>query len=138
MFFFFFFFSSRRRHTRWPRDWSSDVCSSDLRPLITFVEVAAGGIGLPDPQEGVRQRFATVVEYAAGHNVALADRLATGPRIARQVCVFRCDSTDGGSRPRQLREGQWHIDEREQRSASPRGLISLIQVGREDLPVASD
>src|SRR6266702_3415826 len=27
---FFFFFSSRRRHTRWPRDWSSDVCSSDL------------------------------------------------------------------------------------------------------------
>src|SRR5439155_5376304 len=23
-------FSSRRRHTRWPRDWSSDVCSSDL------------------------------------------------------------------------------------------------------------
>src|SRR5439155_5862972 len=23
----------RRRHTRWPRDWSSDVCSSDLRPL---------------------------------------------------------------------------------------------------------
>src|SRR5207253_8425801 len=30
---FFFFFSSRRRHTRWPRDWSSDVCSSDLRDL---------------------------------------------------------------------------------------------------------
>src|SRR5207253_7917059 len=30
---FFFFFSSRRRHTRWPRDWSSDVCSSDLTML---------------------------------------------------------------------------------------------------------
>src|SRR5690625_7259685 len=29
----FFFFSSRRRHTRWPRDWSSDVCSSDLISL---------------------------------------------------------------------------------------------------------
>src|SRR5258707_3377013 len=27
---FFFFFSSRRRHTRYWRDWSSDVCSSDL------------------------------------------------------------------------------------------------------------
>src|SRR5690606_13833036 len=27
----FFFFSSRRRHTRFSRDWSSDVCSSDLR-----------------------------------------------------------------------------------------------------------
>src|SRR5437868_11265324 len=29
-FVFFFFFSSRRRHTRSKRDWSSDVCSSDL------------------------------------------------------------------------------------------------------------
>src|SRR5699024_8248655 len=28
-----FFFSSRRRHTRSKRDWSSDVCSSDLNPL---------------------------------------------------------------------------------------------------------
>src|SRR2546427_5228385 len=28
---FFFFFSSRRRHTRFDCDWSSDVCSSDLR-----------------------------------------------------------------------------------------------------------
>src|SRR5690606_39363516 len=27
-----FFFSSRRRHTRFSRDWSSDVCSSDLAP----------------------------------------------------------------------------------------------------------
>src|SRR5215510_770321 len=31
----FFFFSSRRRHTRWPRDWSSDVCSSDLELVLT-------------------------------------------------------------------------------------------------------
>src|SRR6266496_3531335 len=31
MMFAFFFFSSRRRHTRSLRDWSSDVCSSDLR-----------------------------------------------------------------------------------------------------------
>src|SRR5256884_906107 len=29
----FFFFSSRRRHTRCSRDWSSDVCSSDLTGL---------------------------------------------------------------------------------------------------------
>src|SRR3989440_5214150 len=43
----FFFFSSRRRHTRSDRDWSSDVCSSDLisdeadfslPPLIRFVD----------------------------------------------------------------------------------------------------
>src|SRR5439155_6124668 len=35
--FCFFFFSSRRRHTRWPRDWSSDVCSSDLNDLFGSV-----------------------------------------------------------------------------------------------------
>src|SRR3712207_7320834 len=31
--YYFFFFSSRRRHTRYWRDWSSDVCSSDLTSL---------------------------------------------------------------------------------------------------------
>src|SRR2546429_2748356 len=30
LYLFLFFFSSRRRHTRCSRDWSSDVCSSDL------------------------------------------------------------------------------------------------------------
>src|SRR5207253_6612299 len=35
-----FFFSSRRRHTRWPRDWSSDVCSSDL----SFATVSCGNL----------------------------------------------------------------------------------------------
>src|SRR5438874_6612285 len=34
-FLFFFFFSSRRRHTRSLRDWSSDVCSSDLDGFLT-------------------------------------------------------------------------------------------------------
>src|SRR5690606_39924986 len=41
-FFFFFFFSSRRRHTRFSRDWSSDVCSSDLQPW-TQVRLATQG-----------------------------------------------------------------------------------------------
>src|SRR5690606_40664792 len=31
-----FFFSSRRRHTRFSRDWSSDVCSSDLRDFYWY------------------------------------------------------------------------------------------------------
>src|SRR5436305_14058189 len=41
----FFFFSSRRRHTRCGRDWSSDVCSSDLlsnSPLMLGVVAFAG------------------------------------------------------------------------------------------------
>src|SRR5699024_11568290 len=36
----FFFFSSRRRHTRSKRDWSSDVCSSDLYSIFV-AEVAS-------------------------------------------------------------------------------------------------
>src|SRR5690606_40654688 len=35
----FFFFSSRRRHTRFSRDWSSDVCSSDLKNEVYNVAV---------------------------------------------------------------------------------------------------
>src|SRR3712207_8291310 len=42
----FFFFSSRRRHTRYWRDWSSDVCSSDLQnggqPTLEEVANLAG------------------------------------------------------------------------------------------------
>src|SRR5690606_40685684 len=36
-----FFFSSRRRHTRFSRDWSSDVCSSDLG-LLRLVRLTGG------------------------------------------------------------------------------------------------
>src|SRR2546422_3359980 len=43
----FFFFSSRRRHTRCSRDWSSDVCSSDLfgdKPKDVVVMAGDGGM----------------------------------------------------------------------------------------------
>src|SRR3989440_2109304 len=52
---FFFFFSSRRRHTRSDRDWSSDVCSSDLDP--------GGEDGL-----GARRRPADVTAGFEGHD----------------------------------------------------------------------
>src|SRR3712207_1019527 len=43
----FLFFSSRRRHTRYWRDWSSDVCSSDLvlRRFPGLLERATTGLG---------------------------------------------------------------------------------------------
>src|SRR5690554_6811018 len=43
--FVFFFFSSRRRHTRCGRDWSSDVCSSDLITTYFLVPVPRGETG---------------------------------------------------------------------------------------------
>src|SRR5690606_41075824 len=53
----FFFFSSRRRHTRFSRDWSSDVCSSDLIILggnaegLAKRDLVAEGLD-PDSEEG--------------------------------------------------------------------------------------
>src|SRR2546422_11709108 len=38
-----FFFSSRRRHTRCSRDWSSDVCSSDLTSFVKPTEAYRQG-----------------------------------------------------------------------------------------------
>src|SRR5438128_9864615 len=52
IFFFFFFFSSRRRHTRCYRDWSSDVCSSDLDPYRRGGTPRPIGIGPPGRAHG--------------------------------------------------------------------------------------
>src|SRR5690606_40809446 len=47
----FFFFSSRRRHTRFSRDWSSDVCSSDLGFDFAAVGLHIGGVfSVGDPE----------------------------------------------------------------------------------------
>src|SRR2546429_7386942 len=52
----FFFFSSRRRHTRCSRDWSSDVCSSDLKAKGTALGFGIIGLKLP---LGIRRRGRT-------------------------------------------------------------------------------
>src|SRR5687768_17737395 len=52
--FLFFFFSSRRRHTRCSRDWSSDVCSSDL-------VVATGSRVKGLPQAGLELNGKTII-----------------------------------------------------------------------------
>src|SRR3989440_5616009 len=52
----FFFFSSRRRHTRSDRDWSSDVCSSDL-PRRVLPLGRAGRSRLLDGGRHVRRGY---------------------------------------------------------------------------------
>src|SRR2546422_11365732 len=49
----FFFFSSRRRHTRCSRDWSSDVCSSDLHDgaVGSFRDVKLSPVPVQQPLE---------------------------------------------------------------------------------------
>src|SRR3712207_8270313 len=57
----FFFFSSRRRHTRYWRDWSSDVCSSDLDDVVVGADV--------EPLDAVRDSVARG-EHEHRHAVA--------------------------------------------------------------------
>src|SRR5690606_39469887 len=72
-----FFFSSRRRHTRFSRDWSSDVCSSDL-PLNSIIGMVNGFISglnkikLPDWLPGVGGK---------GINISKIPMLATGGNV---------------------------------------------------------
>src|SRR5256884_2896143 len=58
-FFLFFFFSSRRRHTRCSRDWSSDVCSSDLTYGHSFPSFESARVfaNQKDERCGLRSRL---------------------------------------------------------------------------------
>src|SRR5690625_6901617 len=96
-------FSSRRRHTRWPRDWSSDVCSSDLllisllrhtdrvhsASLAQLVNVIAPIMTEP----GGRSWRQTIF-----HPFALTARHAAGERSEERRVGEECRS--GGSRAR--------------------------------------
>src|SRR3712207_8275604 len=48
-----FFFSSRRRHTRYWRDWSSDVCSSDLPQYVLHPHSRVNSGRLAGPDKGI-------------------------------------------------------------------------------------
>src|SRR3989442_10720491 len=91
-----FFFSSRRRHTRCGRDWSSDVCSSDLSPArllmelfkleagidVTMVSYKGAGLALGDLVGGeVDAMFATVPSVSSHLKTGRLRALAiTSPR----------------------------------------------------------
>src|SRR5439155_14038040 len=76
-----FFFSSRRRHTRWPRDWSSDVCSSDL--------------SFDPPSRRLRLRA-----QARGFPSAIGGSNEGGPRRATRTAISRCLAAPRANRRR--------------------------------------
>src|SRR2546429_1953698 len=84
----FFFFSSRRRHTRCSRDWSSDVCSSDLRPhprraVEAYARAGAvikGGVSAVVFPEGTRSRTGELLPFKnAPFGLAIAAQVPVVP-----------------------------------------------------------
>src|SRR3989442_7893413 len=73
-----FFFSSRRRHTRCGRDWSSDVCSSDLFALDTLNHAYVVGSTLP------RDQVSAALAVDSGAMGALASD-SSGMELSAQV-----------------------------------------------------
>src|SRR5690606_39619824 len=87
----FFFFSSRRRHTRFSRDWSSDVCSSDLDPLAEIDHA----LGLLEAAGAVGGVAGAVVQQCVGSQLGAAQ--AAGPGL---------DRTQQGARSEERRVGK--------------------------------
>src|SRR3989337_2544228 len=91
----FFFFSSRRRHTRCCRDWSSDVCSSDLlaeRPLnLHRFPNGPDGPGFwqkdlkPTDPSWLRRWREVGVEAREANEHVVADRVATLAWLGNQA-----------------------------------------------------
>src|SRR5690554_3192177 len=103
--FFFFFFSSRRRHTRCGRDWSSDVCSSDL-----LRQRGRGPDAVPGVRRGVRNLLQgprrQVYGAAGGHSpphlrkrrfIAALDILIAGGAGAPVRSESSCSRLHSGS-----------------------------------------
>src|SRR2546428_1628074 len=72
----FFFFSSRRRHTRSDRDWSSDVCSSDLPRGSLAIREQALGPDHPDVAETLGVLGGVLGEHSDFANAYWAQRRA--------------------------------------------------------------
>src|SRR3712207_7644884 len=71
-----FFFSSRRRHTRYWRDWSSDVCSSDLDQALAEREKLRVGqrVGLATRAGQKPVRIVGILRYGQGESLGGASR----------------------------------------------------------------
>src|SRR5690606_41098120 len=101
----FFFFSSRRRHTRFSRDWSSDVCSSDLggrqylvsngqlqdyRAIVADLDWVPGKpvtLRSEERRVGKGSREGWTVSYSPETNVRKRDRITSPQHYIRSGTV---------------------------------------------------
>src|SRR5690606_39774910 len=109
---YFFFFSSRRRHTRFSRDWSSDVCSSDLGLRVLCLD---NDREILDGMRLLLARWQAVAILAATVDEALERMADSAPQamlvdyhlqIGRASCRERV-SSPGGEDTLHKRGGHW-------------------------------
>src|SRR5699024_11346539 len=99
-------FSSRRRHTRSKRDWSSDVCSSDLSRYILQYKLARGKGAPLEEQIAILKEYKSQ-EYTERWSYVLARLYAQAGM--REACIEECDD---------LKIGRASCREKEERRAS--------------------
>src|SRR5207247_7894465 len=107
---FYFFFSSRRRHTRSTRDWSSDVCSSDLAeddPARALRYVPAAEFELWRHLMETKHRRQVTVDEVSVWVAETPDtwdlEIAAADEIGRASCRERVGMRVGDARFRQKR-----------------------------------
>src|SRR2546429_1959992 len=89
-----FFFSSRRRHTRCSRDWSSDVCSSDLL-LVWWIGIAELTVPVPhvprfrDASTDVITQIAGQMQHQVPHAVSVRIWFRSEERRVGKECRSR-------------------------------------------------
>src|SRR5207249_8913975 len=101
------FFSSRRRHTRSKRDWSSDVCSSDLSARRIVDEAGEGWLEPPAARAlleaygvpVVPERLAATADeaVAAARELGLPVVVKTAKEIGRASCRERVEVSVRGA-----------------------------------------
>src|SRR5690625_6922760 len=85
------FYAIRRRHTRWPRDWSSDVCSSDLIAYHErLLQIAAADVRAPSPtdlQPRVSEALSDLADAALAAGAAIARAAVPGQERVRWAVI---------------------------------------------------
>src|SRR3712207_2622284 len=87
----FFFFSSRRRHTRYWRDWSSDVCSSDLDILVVNHALLLANIASDGGAFGTEGRHLVLDE---AHALEKYISEAFGASVSRHRVYYVCNALE--------------------------------------------
>src|SRR5216683_5215843 len=138
---FFFFFSSRRRHTRSDRDWSSDVCSSDLRgrdELLASEDPFHAFLAPEDAERLLARHLARsegrseLEEYdfalraRDGSPIPARVRISGYPSAGSGAFLLLCSDERGRARTAQLIRAFADVAVSAQRQATQEGILRLV------------